>query len=84
MNAGKSKYYDAALKNFKHARALYIKAGMDSEWQATVARARSEHGRKYGFMGDFERLVTGTLRAEPTFDERVSARLKSIRRKHGG
>ena len=78
LSAKKSKYYGAALKNFKNARALYRKAGMESEWLTTVSRVRAEHGRKYGFMGDFERLEAGTLRAEPTFEALVSERLKTI------
>ena len=75
----KSKYYGAALKNFKDAQALYLKADMEPEWKKTVARVRAEHGRKFGFMGGFERLVAGTLRVEPTFDDRVRARLKVLK-----
>lgn len=75
----KSKYYGAALENFKDAQALYLKADMESKWKKTVARVRAEHGRKFGFMGGFERLVAGTLRVEPTFDDRVRARLKVLK-----
>ena len=52
---------------------------MESEWTATVTRVRTEHGRKYGFMDGFERLVKGTVREEPTFDDRVSARMRAVK-----
>ena len=79
LTSKKSKYYGAALKNFKDAQALFLKAGLEPEWSATVTRLRAEHGRKYGFMEGFERLVKGTLREEPTFDDRVNARMRAIK-----
>jgi tetratricopeptide (TPR) repeat protein len=79
LTAKKSKYYGAALKNFKGAQALFLKAGLEPEWTATVTRVRTEHGRKYGFMEGFERLLKGTLREEPTFDDRVNARMRAIK-----
>ena len=79
LTSKKSKYYGAALKNFKDAQALFLKAGIEPEWSATVARVRAEHGRKYGFMEGFERLLKGALREEPTFDDRVNARIRAIK-----
>jgi tetratricopeptide (TPR) repeat protein len=78
LASGKSKYYVAALSNFKQARSLYLKAGLASEWEATVSRVHSEHGRKHGFVGDFDRLAAGAPKKESTFDARVRERLKTI------
>jgi tetratricopeptide (TPR) repeat protein len=79
LTSKKSKYYGAALKNFKDAQALFLKAGLEPEWTATVMRVHAEHGRKYGFMEGFERLLKGTLREEPTFDDRANARIRAIK-----
>ena len=59
VNAGKSKYYDAALDNIDHAKKCYAKAGLDADWQAVVADVRKRHFRKKGFMAGFENIVSG-------------------------
>lgn len=59
VDAGKSKYYDAAVRNLARARRCWLRAGLESEWEATVRQIRTEHFRKHGFMGDFERLAKG-------------------------
>ncbi len=59
VNAGKSKYYDAALDHIEHAKKCYSKAGLDADWQAVVADVRKRHFRKKGFMAGFEDIVTG-------------------------
>ena len=75
VNAGKSKYYDAALDYIEHAKKCYTKAGLDANWQAVVADVRKRHFRKKSFMAGFEDIVTGTPRhVEPTFLERAKAR----------
>jgi len=75
VNAGKSKYYDAALDNIDHAKRCYTKAGLDADWQAVVADVRKRHFRKKGFMAGFEDTVTGAPRhVEPPFLERAKAR----------
>lgn len=75
INAGKSKYYDAALANFGRAKRCYERAGLLDAWNEAVVRVRSEHRRKLGFMSGFERLVAGTApRHEPSFLERAKAR----------
>jgi hypothetical protein len=50
VNAGKSKYYDAALDHIEHAKKCYTKAGLNADWQAVVADVRERHFRKKGFM----------------------------------
>jgi uncharacterized Zn finger protein len=59
LNAKKSKYYDAALSNFEDAKNCYARAGLDAKWKAVVDEVRQAHHRKVGFMGGFERLVSG-------------------------
>jgi hypothetical protein len=82
VNAGKSKYYDAALDNIDHAKKCYTKAGIEAEWEAVVADVRERHFRKKGFMAGFEDIVSGVPKyAEPSFLERAKARWP---RKSGG
>ena len=75
VNAGKSKYYDAALDSIEHAKNCYVKAGLNAEWQAVVADVRARHSRKKGFMAGFEDIVSGAPKhIEPPFLERAKAR----------
>ena len=75
VNAGKSKYYDAALDNIEHAKKCYAKAGLNADWQAVVADVRARHFRKKGFMAGFEDIVSGaSTYVEPAFLERAKAR----------
>jgi tetratricopeptide (TPR) repeat protein len=75
VNAGKSKYYDAALDHIERAKKCYSKAGLDTEWQAVVADVRKGHFRKKGFMAGFEDIATGAPRhVEPPFLERAKMR----------
>ena len=75
VNAGKSKYYDAALDNIHHAKKCYAKAGLDADWQAVVADVRKRHFRKKGFMAGFEDIVSGAPKhVEPPFLERAKSR----------
>ncbi|NOY92977.1 MAG: hypothetical protein GXP55_17475 [Deltaproteobacteria bacterium] len=74
VGRGKSKYYDAALGNFEHARDCYAAAGQSAKWDALVAEVRREHSRKHSFMPGFERVVKGGTGAEPSFLERARSR----------
>jgi hypothetical protein len=75
VNAGKSKYYDAALSNFERARLCYEKAGQTAEWEKTVAEVRARHYRKWGFISGFENVVKrAAVRPEPGFLERAKTR----------
>ncbi len=75
VNAGKSKYYDAALDNIEHAKKCYAKAGLNADWQAVVVDVRERHFRKKGFMAGFEDIVSGAPKhVEPPFLERAKAR----------
>ena len=60
VNAGKSKYYNAALDHIMHAKKYYVKAGLNADWQSVVADVRERHFRKKGFMAGFEDIVAGT------------------------
>ena len=67
INGSKSKYYDEALSNFKEARRCYEKAGLGEQWLALADDVRRKHGRKYGFMPEFERLLAGR-RPRPSYE----------------
>ena len=74
VNAGKSKYYDAALDHIEHAKKCYTKAGLNADWQAVVADVRERHFRKKGFMAGFEDIVADAPKnVEPPFLERAKA-----------
>jgi hypothetical protein len=75
VNAGKSKYYDAALDNIERAKKFYDKAGLNADWQSVVADVRRRHFRKKGFMAGFEDIVSGAPKhVEPPFLEQAKAR----------
>jgi uncharacterized Zn finger protein len=82
VNARKSKYYDAALRNFEGAKRSFERAGLQEEWQKTVNQVRSDHHRKIGFMDGFERLVEGMGPSdEPSFMEQAKARFHKRHRR---
>ncbi|MBB5348095.1 hypothetical protein JWG42_09030 [Desulfoprunum benzoelyticum] len=75
INAGKSRYYDAALANIERAKTCYAKAGLNDDWQTVVVDVRQRHFRKKGFMAGFEAIVSGAPRnVAPPFLERVKTR----------
>jgi uncharacterized Zn finger protein len=74
INAGKSKYYDAALDNIKRAKKCYDKAGLNADWQEVVAEVRQKHLRKKGFMVGFEDIVSEAPKhVDPPFLEQAKA-----------
>jgi uncharacterized Zn finger protein len=75
LNAGKSKYYGAALGNLENAAACYARAGRGSEWAALVDDLRAKHRRKAWFIGEFNKLVAGKRKPPPTILDRARARL---------
>ncbi len=82
VNAGKSKYYDAALSNFESARRCFKRAGLLAEWEKTVRQVRADHYRKSGFMAGFERVVEGAgLIEKPSFMEKAKARFRERHRR---
>jgi len=75
IDAGKSKYYNAALSNLEKARTCYQGAGLEAQWKALVAEIRREHHRKTGFIPGLERIVAGTGPSkEPSFLDRARRR----------
>jgi uncharacterized Zn finger protein len=75
VDAGKSKYYDIALRNLDRARRCWLRAGGEREWAATVRQIRAEHFRKRGFMSAFERMAGGEkAESPPSFLERAKDR----------
>ncbi|MGD0228845.1 MAG: DUF6880 family protein [Syntrophorhabdales bacterium] len=75
VNAGKSKYYDAALANIERAKTCYIKADLHMEWEALVGDIRIRHRLKRGFMTAFEQIASGNTRdKESSFLERAKRR----------
>jgi hypothetical protein len=59
LDAGKSKYYYAALTHLEEARKCYQAGGPDQEWKTLMAEIRRDHHRKTGFMRGFEVIVAG-------------------------
>jgi len=61
---------------------LYVAAGQRASWDALVTEVRREHGRKYSFMPDFERVAKGgpAVEPRPSFLERARGRWPQGRR----
>ena len=75
VNAGKSKYYAAAIRNFGDAKRCYERAGLADEWARTVIEVRAAHHRKTGFMPGFEKVARGSGPIdEPSFLDRARTR----------
>jgi hypothetical protein len=75
VDAGKSKYYEAAAANLERARRCYVRAGLASEWEDAVRRIRADHHRKTAFMAAFESVAAGAEhQAPPSFLERAKER----------
>ena len=82
VDAKKSKYYDAALSNFEHARNCYQRAGLAVEWEKTVRRVCALYYRKTGFINGFQALAAGAKHGDrPSFLERAKVRWDE---RHGG
>lgn len=75
VDAGKSKYYPAALENLGRARRCYQAAGLEADWLRVVSEIRDRHSRKSGFMRGFDEVVEeGGPGPEPSFLENARAR----------
>ena len=59
LNSGKSKYYNIALEHFLKVKNLYNKNNSEEEWLSIIRYVRENHARKYSFIPDFEKLVSG-------------------------
>ncbi len=65
VEAGKSKYYEAALGSFTCAKQCYERAGLEVEWERTVRLVSDRHFRKTGFISGFRAVVAGAYPSEP-------------------
>jgi hypothetical protein len=75
VDAGKSKYYEAAAANLERARRCYVRAGLVAEWEDAVRQIRADHYRKTAFMSAFESIAAGAWQqAPPSFLERAKDR----------
>jgi len=75
VDAGKSKYYAAAVSNFERAKRCFVRAGLTADWEETVSQVRSSHRRKTGFMPAFEAVATGAGdKEQSSFLDRAKAR----------
>lgn len=61
VDAGKSKYYDAAAANLERARKCYLRAGLVAEWEDAVRQIPADHFSKSAFMAAFEPVAGGTV-----------------------
>lgn len=59
LNLGKSKYYNIALEHFLKVKSIYTKNNSKEEWLSIARHIREKHARKYSFIPDFEKLVSG-------------------------
>ena len=67
VNAGKSKYYEAALGHLEKARDLYCGADQAAEWEAVLETLRTVHSRKRGFLSTLEQALSGESKRSPSF-----------------
>jgi hypothetical protein len=68
VDAGKSKYYDAAAANLERTRKCCLRAGLVAEWEDAVRQIRTDHFRKFAFMAAFESVAGGAgHKAPPSF-----------------
>ncbi len=75
VDAGKSKYYDAAAANLERARKCYLRAGLVAEWEDSLRQIRTDHFRKFAFMAAFESVAGGAgHKAPPSFLDRAKDR----------
>jgi len=78
VNAGKSKYYEAALGHFEKARDLYCGAGQAAEWEAVLDTMRLAHSRKRGFLSALEQRLSGESGRPPSFARDAHALWKRL------
>jgi len=79
INAGRSKYYGAALSNFEQAKKCYEKADLKSLWMETVEKVMNNHARKYSFIPGFKQVVAGKgPSTEPSIIERAKMRWRKL------
>jgi hypothetical protein len=78
LNAGKSKYYDAALEHFEKAHDLYCGAGESSAWKALADVVRTAHSRKQGFLAAFDPIVSGKSERSNSFDQQAQEQWKRM------
>ncbi len=81
LDAGKSKYYDAALEHLRIAKNLHGKHGQNKEWQLVVTRIRANHHRKRGFLARFEEILAG---GRPTAESFIAKARATWRRQTSG
>lgn len=75
LNAGKSKYYEAALINLDSTKKCLEKAGLEKRWDTLAQAIQREHGRKSSFMPGFRALLEhGSLPKQPSFLDRARKR----------
>ncbi len=83
LEAKKSKYYDAALRNLEQARKAMLKNGRAEEWETLATEIRTNHRRKSRFISGFESLAEGRSTREPSFAERARERWQKGTRGEG-
>ena len=74
VEAGKSRYYGAALDHLKAVRKIRFQDGQHEAWKQLAAEIRARHGRKSSFMPGFDRLDASVSKPEPPFLDRARRR----------
>ena len=81
VNAGKSKYDDAAISNFESAQRCYVRAELAAAWEQTVQQLLAAHRREIGFLSRIEAFAARIGQHKPpSFLERAKARWGGERR----
>ena len=80
VKAGRSKAYKYALKYCEKLKTLYEEAGQKRKWSQLVQYIQQNHGRKYGFMDGFEKIIEGKNNEETSLRKRANQRIREIRR----
>ncbi|MHB8279567.1 MAG: DUF6880 family protein [Candidatus Humimicrobiaceae bacterium] len=75
LNSKKSKYYSIALEHFLRVKSIYIENNSQEEWLSIIKYIRENHARKYSFITDFEKLVSGIYpSSQKSFAQRARKR----------
>ena len=75
VKAKKSKYYGIALDHLLKVKELYLENNCQEEWLSLVEDVQRDHYRKYSFIGDFEKIVSGRYpKYLQSFEERTRKR----------
>ena len=75
LDSKKSKYYNTALEHSLKVKSIYIDNNSEEEWLSIVKYIRENRARKYSFITDFKKLVSGIYpSSQKSFAQRARKR----------